>query len=58
MPGSNAINTELIAIADPVVIRYEKSESIDTSIAISKGVLEFIKITGLTIARVSQLIVK
>ena len=58
IPGINARKTEVIAIEDPNTIKNENSDIALRSIAISKGVFEFIIISGSTIERVTQLITK
>ena len=58
MPGINARKTEAIAIEDPNTIKKENADIELRSIAISKGVFEFIIILGSTIDNVIQLITK
>ena len=58
MPGIRARNTETIAIEEAKMTRNVNAENLLTSIATSNGVLEFIMISGLTIERVNQLIIR
>ena len=58
MPGIRARNTETIAIEEAKMTRNVNSENLLTSIATSNGVLEFIMISGLTIERVNQEIIR
>ena len=58
MPGISARNTEIMAIEDAKMTRNVNSENLLTSIATISGVDEFIMISGLTIERVNQLIIR
>ena len=58
IPGIRARNTETIAIDEAKTIKNENSENLLTSMAISRGVLEFIISSGLIIDSVNQVIPK